>query len=235
MSSAGADAFNHALHTANIWLADIASALGTRDRRFSQRVIRTWLHTLRDRLTVDAATKFGQQLPELLRGGYYDGWEPNRVPIKYTVDQYLQRFAAQAGIPPAEVPATAATVTGVIASHMSPGQLDEALAELPRALRVTVAEGTPAAVEGGTTAHAATAAGPATRLGHAAADRIATLEGQVGSLTEAVRTLARGLTDGQLTGRGIDQDRVSRAAHLAEEILIATGTPARAAAGSPRP
>ena len=83
MSTATPDAFNHGVHTANIWLSDINSAFGTRDRRYTQRALRTWLHTLRDRLTVDAAVKFGQQLPELLRGIYYDGWEPTISTVQW--------------------------------------------------------------------------------------------------------------------------------------------------------
>src|SRR5512139_982709 len=123
MSPAGPDAFNHALHTANTWLADVGSAFGTRDRRYAQRALRTWLHLLRDRLTVDAAAKFGAQLPELVRGAYYEGWVPSRAPAKYGVEEYIERFAAQAGIRPAEVPTTARTITEVLADRMSPGQL----------------------------------------------------------------------------------------------------------------
>lgn len=215
MSTAGPDSYSHALHTANIWLADIAGAFGTYDRRFSQRVLRAWLHTLRDRLSVDAATKFGQQLPELLRGVYYDGWKPNRVPIKYGVEEYLQRFAAEAGVTPPEVPTTAATVTEVISDRMSPGQLAEALAALPADLRSTI-------TAGATRSRAQAAAEP----GHAGAgdDRIAALEERVGGLTEAVRTLAHGLEDRHFTESAVDRTSVSRAARLADEILIATGS-----------
>jgi uncharacterized protein (DUF2267 family) len=217
MSRATPDPFNHALHTANIWLADICSAFGTRDRRYTQRVLRTWLHALRDRLTVDAATKFAAQLPELLRGVYYDGWEPNKVPVKYGVDQYVQRFAAQAGIPSVQVPTTAATITEVIADHMSPGQLAETLAELPADLRATITGATAPRV-GTAAAPTTTPAPPPTR------DRVARLEDEISSLTEAVRALAHGLEGGQLTGSGIDQIQVARAARLADEILIAAGT-----------
>lgn len=217
MSPAGPDAFNRALHTANIWLADIGGAFGTHDRRYTQRTLRAWLHTLRDRLTVNAAAKLGQQLPELLRGIYYDSWEPNKAPIKTSVDQYIQRFATQAGIPAVQVPATAATITEVIANHMSPGQLAEALAELPADLRATISAATPAP-------RADTASEPAAAPGAAAQDRVARLEDQVSGLTEAVRALARGLEDGQLIGSGIDQTNVTRAARLADEILIAIGT-----------
>src|SRR5258705_2097244 len=141
MPQARPDAFNHAVHTANIWLADVSSALGTTDRRFTRRAVRAWLHTMRDRLTVNSAAKFGQQLPELLRGEYYDGWEPTRVPVKYTIDQYLLRFATEAFISLDEVPETAAAITEVVADHMSPGQLKQTLAELPTDLRRMISWG----------------------------------------------------------------------------------------------
>lgn len=218
MSPATPDAFNHALHTANIWLADIGSAFGTRDRRYTQRVLRTWLHALRDRLTVDAAAKFGAQLPELLRGVYYDGWEPNRVPVKYGVDQFVQRFAARAGIPPVQVPTTAATVTEVIADHMSPGQLAETFGELPVDLRSAM-------IGAATAQRAGTAIAPAAALAPSPThDRMARIEDQVGSLTEAVRALAHGLEGGQLAGSGIDETHVTRGARLAHEILMAAST-----------
>lgn len=210
MPSANPDAYNHALHTANIWLSDLSSAFGTRDRRFAQRTLRAWLQTLRDRLTVDAAVKFGQQLPELLRGIYYDGWEPNKAPVKYDVDQYLQRFGAAAFIPLDQVASTAATITEVVANHMSPGQVAETVAELPSDLRATLGVGFTAASPGVPTV-------PTRKQGKA-------LEDQVVALTEAVRTLAHGLENGQLTGSGIDEAQVTRAARLADEILIAAGS-----------
>jgi uncharacterized protein (DUF2267 family) len=215
MSSARSDPFNHALHTANIWLADIGAALGTRDRRYTHRVVRAWMHTLRDRLTVDAAAKFGAQLPELLRGVYYDGWEPNKAPVKYNVEQYIQRFAGQASIPAVQVPTTAATITEVMADRMSPGQVSETLAELPTDLRATVT--------GTGTGWVGRAATPATPP-PPAQDRLNLLEDQVSSLTEAVRALAHGLEGGQPAGSGVNPADISRAARFADEILIAAGT-----------
>ena len=106
--------YSHAVHRANVWIADLARSLETNDRRFAHRVLRTWLHTLRDRLTIDAMVKLGQQLPELLRGEYYDGWEPSRAPMKYDAAEYVRRFSAYALVPADDVPATAATVTEVV-------------------------------------------------------------------------------------------------------------------------
>jgi uncharacterized protein (DUF2267 family) len=199
--------YAHAVHRASVWVADVAAALGTQDRHYARRVLRAWLHTLRDRLTIDAAAKFGQQLPELLRGTYYDGWEPSRVPMRYNAAEYVQRFAAEAMVPPSEVPALAATVTHVISEHMSPGQVAEALAELPAGLRATVQDAAPVPE-------------PVERPRPTAPPSI---DDRLSALTEAVRTLARGLEGHPAAGRGVDPEQVARAARLADEILVAAG------------
>jgi uncharacterized protein (DUF2267 family) len=199
--------YDHAVHRASVWLADVTAALGTQDRQYGRRMLRAWLHTIRDRLTVDAAAKFGQQLPELLRGTYYDGWEPNRVPMKFNASEYVSRFANEAMVPPVEVPGISATITYVIAEHMSPGQVDEALSELPAALRATIRGGAAAAES---------VSQPASPGANASIDE------RLAMLTEAVRTLARSL-EGNATGGRTDPAQIARAARLAEDMLVTAG------------
>lgn len=202
------DAFDHAQHTAHEWLADVARAFDTDDRQFAYRVLRAWLHALRDRLTVEGAATFAAQLPELLRGVYYDGWQPHRAPVKYGPDEYVRRVALEARIPAAEVRRAGATVAGALARWLSPGQLDETLAQLPASLRALIAGG----VESGpANARAAGAAEQPQEL-------LADLEARVDVLTEAVRTLATGFE--AEPGAGVDEQRRSRAARLAAEILL---------------
>ena len=45
------------------------------------------LHTLRDRLTVDVAAKLAAQLPTLIRGIYYEDWDPSRTPYQSTTSR----------------------------------------------------------------------------------------------------------------------------------------------------
>ncbi|MEV5549718.1 DUF2267 domain-containing protein [Streptomyces sp. NPDC052309] len=127
--------FEHAIHTANIWLKAVAEALGTEDRHFAHRVLRAWLHTFRDRLTVDVAAHFAAQLPELLRGAYYDGWSPSSVPVRYDRDGYVNRFVQEAKVSAEDAPGIAATVTTVVKEHVSPGTLESALEQLPHDIR----------------------------------------------------------------------------------------------------
>jgi uncharacterized protein (DUF2267 family) len=135
MTATKVEAFDHAVHTAQIWVSEVAKEFGTEDMQFAYRVLRAWLHTLRDRLTVEATAQFAAQLPELLRGVYYDGWDPHRVPVKFGVEEYQRRFAAEAIISLPEVRRVAATVTAAIDNLVSPGQLAHVLEQLPHTLR----------------------------------------------------------------------------------------------------
>jgi uncharacterized protein (DUF2267 family) len=100
--------FDHALQTATVWLQDVAAAFPTEDGEFAFRALRAWLHILRDRITVEAAAHLGAQLPELLRGVYYEGWDPHEVPKKYDAQEFITRFAQEAVISRADVPGAGA-------------------------------------------------------------------------------------------------------------------------------
>jgi uncharacterized protein (DUF2267 family) len=216
MSTRRHSPFDHAVHKANAWLVAVATSLGTDDRHFAYRALRAWLHTLRDRLSIDGAVHFGAQLPELLRGLYYDGWVPSRVPVKYGKDEYLYRFVQEARIPLEEVAAVAAAVTAVLRDHLSPGQLDGALAQLPSGLRsliVGVGRDASAATQERQVLPASQA-----RNGHSVDQRLDTLEAQVASVTEALRVLAHGLET--TPGAVPDEQRGPRAARQAYEILL---------------
>jgi uncharacterized protein (DUF2267 family) len=135
MSVTGISHLDHGIDATNAWLADVAGEFGTEDRRFAYRVTRAWLHALRDRLPVSVAAHFAAQLPGLLRGVFYDGWNPGRVPVKYGAAEYADRFARDAGIHEHEVARVTGLVTGVVRRHVSAGVLDEALDVLPEELR----------------------------------------------------------------------------------------------------
>jgi uncharacterized protein (DUF2267 family) len=135
MTFTGIQGLDRSIDTTNRWIADVAAAFGTEDRRFAYRALRAWMHTLRDRLTVESAAHLAAQLPELLRGVYYDGWSPGHVPHKYDLREITVHYAEQAGIGRDDVPKTAAIVTEVVSSKMAPGGVEQALWKLPEELR----------------------------------------------------------------------------------------------------
>lgn len=135
MTRTGVDSLDRSIDKTNAWLADVAAKFGTEDRRLAYRVTRSWLHTLRDRLPVTIAAHVAAQLPELLRGVFYEGWNPSKVPVKYSKDEYIARFARDAQVHHDEVARSGRLVTSAMRRHISAGAIDEALGALPADIR----------------------------------------------------------------------------------------------------
>jgi uncharacterized protein (DUF2267 family) len=123
----------------NLWLKELAGELGA-DRRYAYRALRAVLHALRDRMPVDVAAKFAAQLPTLIRGVYYEDWDPSRTPLPiHDVDTFLERVAHEGRMAgETEASLAVAAVAGLLRRHLSPGEIDELLAVLPSTLRVLI-------------------------------------------------------------------------------------------------
>lgn len=121
----------------HIWLGELSQELGGADRRYAYRALRAVLHALRDRLPVDVAAKLAAQLPLLIRGLYYENWDPSRTPLPIRdVDVFLDRVAREgrmAGETEASLAVTA--VVRVLSRHVSSGEIDELRCVLPDALK----------------------------------------------------------------------------------------------------
>jgi uncharacterized protein (DUF2267 family) len=135
MSFTGVGNLDRSIGKCKAWLAGVEEGFGIQDRHLAYRVTWAWLHSLRDRLTVEVGAHFAAQLPELLRGVFYDGWNSSRVPVKYGRSEYVTRFAREARMHDSGVPKASAVVTVVVRRHISAGAVDEAFALLPAGLR----------------------------------------------------------------------------------------------------
>ena len=80
MSATGLESIDHTVQLTHIWINDLDARLGWEDKSF--RLLRTVLQALRDWLSVNEAVGLGAQLPELLRGIYYEHWRPAATPVK---------------------------------------------------------------------------------------------------------------------------------------------------------
>jgi uncharacterized protein (DUF2267 family) len=74
---------DHTLRTTNRWLRDVRLRLGEKHSHDAFQILRVVLHVLRDHLSVDHVASLGAQLPLLLRGVLYEGWDPTSKPEKH--------------------------------------------------------------------------------------------------------------------------------------------------------
>lgn len=84
MTTTGLEIFDTTVQKTNRWLAGIAERLDHRDRQHAYQALRGVLHALRDRLTIDEAAHLGAQLPMLVRGIFFEAWQPARPPTRNT-------------------------------------------------------------------------------------------------------------------------------------------------------
>ncbi|MEU2035883.1 DUF2267 domain-containing protein [Nocardia amamiensis] len=210
-----------AVDTAHEWLRAIAEGLATEDRAFAHRALRAWLHTVRDRINVNAAAHLSAQLPELLRGIFFEGWVPARVPAPHDVPSFLAQFAQEAGVSRDEAAALAGAVTDALAGLFSAGLLDHVFALLPEDLRRILLG---SELAGTLQANLVTQQKPS---------RFDEFDNRLRALSDAVGVLVRGL-EKQAGGQSHDEARVS-AAQQAHRILLAEGLTDSGAPTADRP
>jgi uncharacterized protein (DUF2267 family) len=130
------DAVQRTVQKSSEWLHDLAVDLGV-DERTAWRVLRAYLQLVRDRLTVDEAAQLAAQLPHLLRGVFYEGFDPSRQPERIRDrDVFLERLRERAQLADAEEAANvAAAATRVLRRHITEGEFDDLLAQLPGEIR----------------------------------------------------------------------------------------------------
>lgn len=127
-----------------LWLDELAEELGRPgDQRYAMRALRGFLHTLRDRLPVPETAHLGAQLPELLRGVFYEGWRPTDQPQRYhDLDTFLARVAAAGQLAGETEAAYAAEAAArVLNRHVGAGELGKIRAVLPHQLVGVLAAG----------------------------------------------------------------------------------------------
>ena len=82
MSTVGLESIDHTVQLTHGWINELDAMLGWNDKARSYRLLRSVLQALRDWLPVNESADFAAQLPNLLRGMYYEHWRPATTPVK---------------------------------------------------------------------------------------------------------------------------------------------------------
>jgi uncharacterized protein (DUF2267 family) len=142
MSATGYRTFDTTLEKTNGLLKQIEEAYGWPKERRNQSydALRGVLHALRDRLTVEETAQLSSQLPMLVRGIYFEGWDPSKVPVKMHRDDFLQRVRKEF---PYDVPGgieqLVPRVLQALRRFITDGEWEDVCASLPKDLVTVVA------------------------------------------------------------------------------------------------
>ena len=145
MSITAIASIEHTIRTTNTWLKELAEELGWEDHQRAYHALGVVLHALRDRLTVAETADLGAQLPLLIRGLFYEGWNPQGKPVKQRKkEDFLAQIAAAFRDHPEIFPESLAwAVFKILQRHISAGEIGDVQAVLPAQIRALWPEGEP--------------------------------------------------------------------------------------------
>src|SRR5262245_18916365 len=81
MTLTGLDVFDSTIQRTNIWLKELMQELNWSDHRKTCLAFRCVLQAVRDHLPVIDAITFGEQFPMLIRGFYFEHFNPRGKPL----------------------------------------------------------------------------------------------------------------------------------------------------------
>lgn len=131
------ESLSHSVQLAQEWVNELDHALGWNNRRRSFRLLRATLQVLRDCLPLPEAAHFSAQLPLVLRGVFFEHWQPQHDHIRHwDLDHFfasIDRFFPE---DPIEVTGDAVSAAfRVMANRIDPGEIAHVLACLPADIR----------------------------------------------------------------------------------------------------
>ncbi len=125
-----------AVESTTEWVKEVQKELNIEDSQETYIIVIAVLHALRDRMTAEEAVQFAAQLPTLLKGVFYEGWIPSKMPekIKTNEDFYkkvnnkLPHFTNRDPIKYTEA------VINVLSRKISSGEIEDIKRIFPKAL-----------------------------------------------------------------------------------------------------
>jgi uncharacterized protein (DUF2267 family) len=121
---------------ATIWIKDMMAALGTTDEHKAVHALRAGLQALRDRLSVDQAAQLSAQLPLIIRGMFFEGWDPSDTPLRIRHRAEFLSLVREKYAPREDAPAEdiLRSVFRVLDKHIAPGEVGHLMVTLPEEL-----------------------------------------------------------------------------------------------------
>ena len=89
------DPFGESVRASQVWIEDVMRETGL-DRRAAMQALRAVLHAIRDEVTVRQSGHLAAEMPTLVRGLYFEGWEPGRPPpTNHSPERFTERVRSE--------------------------------------------------------------------------------------------------------------------------------------------
>lgn len=109
------------------WLNLLCDDLEWEEKGRAYLLLTETLHTIRDFLTVDEAADLAAQLPLIIRGIFYSGWNPSATPVKpRSKEAFLDRVSGRfQKVPLEDAERAVAAVFDLLRRKVSHGEIQQ--------------------------------------------------------------------------------------------------------------
>ena len=116
------------------WLHEIQDELGWKNENMVYLATRSVLQTLRDRLPVEEAIEFADELPMVMKGMYYEGYSPGGKPEKLKKrEEFFQKVQDRSSNKPIKSEEATKAVFHTLEKKLSGGgEIDQVKKNLPK-------------------------------------------------------------------------------------------------------
>lgn len=138
MSAGGLEGLDHTVQLTHVWINDLDARLGWDNRPRAYRLLKAVLHALRDWLPLNEMADLAAQLPELLRGVFYEQWRPAAAPSRKhrTKADFLARIDQSFKSDPIDHTAQAVVaVLELLSEKITAGEVADVRHALPEEIR----------------------------------------------------------------------------------------------------
>lgn len=137
MSALGLKIIDESVQQANIWINEVNYRTGWDHKQRAYRLLRAVLHAVRDHLSPDEAAQLAAQLPMLIRGLFYEGWNPSKTPV---IERSRMGFVARIQTefktdPMDDADHAIGAVLDVLDAHISAGEMAHVRATFTKEIR----------------------------------------------------------------------------------------------------
>jgi uncharacterized protein (DUF2267 family) len=131
--------FESSLHKSQAWITEMHAELSWLSGDSVYQLLRAVLHTLRDQLSTDEAAHFAAELPMLLRGTFYESWNPTKArgkgATKAEFIQAVRDHMGNMGEPKYELETGIIVALSTVMNHVSSGEMDDIAQSAKKSLK----------------------------------------------------------------------------------------------------
>ena len=137
MTQTGISSLDHAPQVVAEWLNELCEELGWSETGRAYLLLRTVLHATRDFLSPNEASDLAAQMPLLIKGVFYDGWNPAHTPAEHrSREDFVGRVTDVFSKEPLDDAEEAVrAVLRVLARHVSEGEVSQVAGSMKKPLR----------------------------------------------------------------------------------------------------